>query len=83
MTSDVEQYYSKTYKRNEKKEIRILKDMQKICKNTNCPIIITKNYQNTEKAINIEKMRNYKQIKKYIDTFLVIDRNSGIENHKY
>lgn len=28
-------------------------------------------------------MRNYKQIKKYIDTFLVIDRNSGIENHKY
>lgn len=70
-------------KRYEKEAIRIIKDMQKVCKKTNCPIIITRCFQNINEKINIEKMRNYNKIKKYIDTFIVTDRNGDVEQYKY
>ena len=62
-------------KRNEKEAIKIIKDMQKICKKTKCPIIITKQYQNINEKINIEKITNYNKIQKNIDTFITIDQN--------
>ena len=62
-------------KRNEKEAIKIIKDMQKICKKTKCPIIITKQYQNINEKINIEKITNYNKIQKNIDTFITIEQN--------
>lgn len=68
-------------KKNEKEEQKIIKDMKEISKKTNCPIIITKHFNNHNKKIKIEEMRNHKIIKKYVDTFIITDTSS--EGYEY
>lgn len=66
-------------KKWEKDEIKLLKDMKKISDIMKCPIMITKNV-NADK-INLQNIKNFNKIKKYVDTFITInekDKNDVI-----